>query len=383
MRLTHYQILGIQNNATEAEIKSAYKKQALIWHPDKARDWAPLNKLAVCESIFNMLKSANNILLDSNTRANYDMQLSLPAEITPVSIDESQIAEDWKKLKSMYEAFKQRETDPQAFITYLQQKMMEQSTQTQQHALQLAEMSGQLQHLPQIIVSAQIKLEAELKAAKQALAANEDRYNKTLARREAEYKLTLDITEGRYNNLLVMFNEQKEKLEQLKSKCGLFATSSAHSSTPTTLITAPTTQLAKFRPQGLNIIYKVVAEYGSQNIFSLVKLSFEKENAMLLFTQSLNTFSKMPGHITNFMTLRDPAAMNVLNLNWMNCQNYYKTFDNFNLSGPLLLEELEKVVDISGISQRFVDYKYHTIEDKDLPDYLKEYLGVNHNLKKA
>lgn len=32
---THYEVLGIARNATEAEIKTAYRKHALVTHPDK------------------------------------------------------------------------------------------------------------------------------------------------------------------------------------------------------------------------------------------------------------------------------------------------------------------------------------------------------------
>lgn len=33
--MNHYKILGLQENATEAEIKTAYRKLAMLYHPDR------------------------------------------------------------------------------------------------------------------------------------------------------------------------------------------------------------------------------------------------------------------------------------------------------------------------------------------------------------
>lgn len=35
---SYYDVLGIPQSASQAEIKQAYKKLALKWHPDKNRD---------------------------------------------------------------------------------------------------------------------------------------------------------------------------------------------------------------------------------------------------------------------------------------------------------------------------------------------------------
>lgn len=63
----YYDILGVSKSATEAELKSAYRKQAVEWHPDKHKD----NKEAA-EKRFKEINEAYQILGDSEKRAAYD-----------------------------------------------------------------------------------------------------------------------------------------------------------------------------------------------------------------------------------------------------------------------------------------------------------------------
>lgn len=60
-----YDILGVNSNATAEEIKKAYKKMALIWHPDKCKDDSAAEK-------FQQLHRANEILSDPEKREIYD-----------------------------------------------------------------------------------------------------------------------------------------------------------------------------------------------------------------------------------------------------------------------------------------------------------------------
>lgn len=62
----YYEVLGVQRNATEAEIKKAFKKLAMKYHPDRNPD----SKEA--EDKFKEAKEAYDILSDAQKRAAYD-----------------------------------------------------------------------------------------------------------------------------------------------------------------------------------------------------------------------------------------------------------------------------------------------------------------------
>ncbi len=62
----YYKILGVERNATDAEIKSAFRKLALQYHPDRNRG----NPQA--EEKFKEINEANEVLSDKEKRARYD-----------------------------------------------------------------------------------------------------------------------------------------------------------------------------------------------------------------------------------------------------------------------------------------------------------------------
>lgn len=64
----YYDILGVSKNASPDEIKKAYRKQALEWHPDKH---AGADK-AEAERKFKEVNEAYQILSDSQKRSAYD-----------------------------------------------------------------------------------------------------------------------------------------------------------------------------------------------------------------------------------------------------------------------------------------------------------------------
>jgi len=63
----YYDILGVSKSASADEIKKAYRKQAIDWHPDKHKD-----DKDVAEKRFKEINEAYQILSDSQKRAAYD-----------------------------------------------------------------------------------------------------------------------------------------------------------------------------------------------------------------------------------------------------------------------------------------------------------------------
>lgn len=67
-KLTHYQILGVRQGATENEILKAYRTKARIFHPDKTGNDAS-------EEWMKKINDAKSVLL-SEKREDYDEKLA-------------------------------------------------------------------------------------------------------------------------------------------------------------------------------------------------------------------------------------------------------------------------------------------------------------------
>ena len=61
----YYKILGVEKNADQKEIKKAYRKLALKYHPDK-------NPSKNAEEKFKEISEAYAVLSDNNKRKMYD-----------------------------------------------------------------------------------------------------------------------------------------------------------------------------------------------------------------------------------------------------------------------------------------------------------------------
>ncbi|XP_031500842.1 uncharacterized protein LOC116264649 [Nymphaea colorata] len=79
MMADHYVELEVGPNASSEEIRSAYRKQAVRWHPDK---WGrvPLEVAEEAKKKFQRIQEAYSVLSDGRKRTLYDAGLYDPTE---------------------------------------------------------------------------------------------------------------------------------------------------------------------------------------------------------------------------------------------------------------------------------------------------------------
>jgi len=96
---THYELLGVPNDATPEQIKEVYRDLARAYHPDSKFYTEIIGEAPSAEQIafFKIITAAYNTLIDPVKRAEYDRLLS--RDNSPVKIrdwDEKLSPEFWK-----------------------------------------------------------------------------------------------------------------------------------------------------------------------------------------------------------------------------------------------------------------------------------------------
>ncbi|XP_030957034.1 dnaJ homolog subfamily B member 6 isoform X2 [Quercus lobata] len=76
---SYYSVLGIRKDASFSDVRSAYRKLALKWHPDR---WARNSGAATAEAKrrFQQIQEAYSVLSDEAKRSMYDVGLYNPLE---------------------------------------------------------------------------------------------------------------------------------------------------------------------------------------------------------------------------------------------------------------------------------------------------------------
>ena len=67
----YYEVLGVNKNATDDELKKAYRKVAMKYHPDRQTDKSDAEKKEA-EEKFKEAAEAYSVLSDKDKRARYD-----------------------------------------------------------------------------------------------------------------------------------------------------------------------------------------------------------------------------------------------------------------------------------------------------------------------
>ncbi|XP_074591559.1 uncharacterized protein LOC141847415 [Curcuma longa] len=101
----YYSLLGIRRNASTSDIRAAYRRLALRWHPDR---WAkePASAAGQAKRRFQRIQEAYSVLSDKSKRAMYDAGL-----YDPLDGDDQGFADFMQEMLAMMEGVKSEKPD--------------------------------------------------------------------------------------------------------------------------------------------------------------------------------------------------------------------------------------------------------------------------------
>lgn len=137
----YFKLLGVDRCASQAEIKAAYKRLALQYHPDKQRNATPMQREAINER-FKELIEAYDVLMDDTLRECYDkardyIKRNPGATSAPLSEEEQRmrakgIAEFARLRRQKGKIHKNAPTEKQVWVSM--EKMHSGCTKTVEHS---------------------------------------------------------------------------------------------------------------------------------------------------------------------------------------------------------------------------------------------------------
>jgi len=369
---TYYELLEIRQSANRTEIESAYKKTSLIWHPDRAKCWVPVEHTKIAEDIDKRLNNAHDTLQDQEKRNEYDQTLWFIAKgfksLTSQELqEERRLRQGWNTLKNIYERLKS--TSPQTKNEKILQKQNAQLTDwCQQQDKQIRDLSKELERVKSLLLQRdheQTTLTNELaKIKKELMQSNQE-------------NLTLKSEQAKKNQLIIkMLDNAYEIVTDCDTKRTKYE-NGADSSVANDVQMQEPFPKNKICAPGLTCIYKimdVLLPSDNKPQFCGIKLAFENrqqaENFKKSYYQYFERHDRFPSFDFHFgWHIDKPEEINgenILRLAIRMNSNLYM-LENITPDKPrgqLMMEALMEEVDVHGIPQKLHD-PWH---DKKLSD---------------
>jgi len=341
MRLTHYELLGVKNDANIFDIEEAYARLSAIWHPDNAKVWTEENTKV--HIVYERMKLAYEVLTNTIARREYNEILTTPAPVSAIKLDEDFRNIYWEPLQKSYGQYTQRLQNPTIFLAHLQEKAEIAKKHTDYVGHQLTGLYS---------VVAKMQQQNQVLSAELAAVQHEN----------VKLKQTIQTQHNIAIMLVQMLKQNPQpNLSSLTSNSQFFSAKAMDISTP------------KIKPDNLKMIYKIVDENLQFYEFRLIFANAESTKKFLDQARSLYDHYQNEGNGPQFVINYD---YRLNSSSAVDCILQIAVHANSELcvaikNSPatkeqLILHEVEKYVDITDIPQEFRDGRNREISLENL-----------------